>query len=227
MPSQSRPRSPSRPTIGCDATTIGRIDVTRPSMTSRSAPRLPRGDRARPDRGADGRVVWDMDAYGFVDGDRRRPRTRASGARPADRDPRAVRDRAGLLPGPRLRPLEHGDRRGRRRDRRRRSADLGRERGRRAGPLPRAPRRPPGDRCRVQPQPHRPFRRRAGVVRRGRRRRAGAGPGARGVPRARGERERLRRHGDGRRAGYMYGALLERGPRGRSRRARAHDVDRP
>ena len=67
-------------------------------------------------RGTDGRVVWDLDAYGSFDGDA--PDTvHPSLWRQAqlNLDPRPVRGGAERLPGARPRPLEHDDHRGRRR----------------------------------------------------------------------------------------------------------------
>ena len=108
-----------------------------------------------------------------------------------------LRGRRGHLPGARTRPLEHHLRRGRHRRHRHRPAHLDRDRGGRARAVPRAPRRPAGRRGHLHPQPRRPLRRRL------RRRpprptstRAGAGDRPRGLRRARGRGERLRRHGD-------------------------------
>ena len=87
-----------------------------------------------------------------------------------------------------------------------------------AGALPRAPWRPAGDRRRLHPQPRRPFRRRrrasssAEDVERG----ASADPRARGLPRARGERERYAGTAMARRAGYMYGRCSSAARAGRS-----------
>ena len=59
-------------------------------------------------RAADGHVVWDLDAYAFLDGPRPRhgePEPVAPG--PAAGQGRPVRGGARHLPGARLRPLEH------------------------------------------------------------------------------------------------------------------------
>ena len=170
---------------------------------------------------ADGRVVWDMDAYAFVDGDPPADGASeplASGA--AAGDPRPVRGRSRHLPGPRLRPVEHAPDRGREGRDRRRPADLDRDGRRRAGALPQASRRPARHGAAVQPQPRRPLRRRPRDPRRRRARGGRAGDRAVGLPRARGGRERLRRHGDGApRRVHVRRAARARTPRASSRPA--------
>ena len=117
---------------------------------------------------------------------------------PAQPHRRPLRAGAGLLPAARLRPLEHARGRGRRGHRRDRPAGLRRDRRRRARPLPRAPRRAPGHRPRSTPTATSTTSAAPGHrLRRGGRgaRHPGARPG--GLPPPRGQRERLRRHGDG------------------------------
>ena len=129
-------------------------------------------------KAADGRVVWDNDAYAFLTGDA--PTIGASqpvAAEPAVRQAGPLRGGRGHLPGARLRPVEHQLHRGRHRCHRHRSADLDRDRGRGARPVPRPPRRPARRRRHLHPQPRRSFRRRARRDDAGRRRR-GQGRGA-------------------------------------------------
>ncbi len=164
-----------------------------------------------------GRTVWDLESYDFLDGEP--PETahpEPLAAEPAEPDRRPLRAGAGLLPAARLRPLEHARGRGRGGDRRDRPAGLRRDRGGGARPLPRAPRRAPGHRPDLHPQPRRPLRRRQGR----RLRRGGRGAAAsRSSPPPASSTTRSARTSSparrwARRAGYMYGALLERGPDG-------------
>ena len=74
-------------------------------------------------KAADGRVVWDNDAYSFLDG----PRADVGAPQPVaaidpDRQARPVRSGAGHLSGPRPRPLQHQLHRGRHRHHRHRPA---------------------------------------------------------------------------------------------------------
>ena len=119
-------------------------------------------------------------------------------AEPAVRQAGPLRGGRGHLPGPRPRPVQHQLHRGRHRDHRHRPADLHRDRGGRAGAVPRPSRRPAGRRGHLHPQPRRPLRRRARRDDAGRRRRGqGRDHRARALHRARRAGERLRRHGDG------------------------------
>ena len=107
---------------------------------------------------------------------------------PAVREAGPVRGHRRHLPGAGPRPLEHDAGRGRRGRHRHRPADLEGDRGRRAGAVPRAPRRPAGHRGDLHARARRPLRRRARrVPRRGADRRRARVHGGRG------RRERLRR----------------------------------
>ena len=147
-------------------------------------------------RGADGGLVWDLSRFAFLHEHEESPDT----VNPSlwrqtrlDRPGRALRGRAGALPGAHPRSLEHHVRRGRGRDRRIRPADLDRDGGRGAGALLPAPAAKAGRRGRVLAQPRRPLRRRARDRRRGRRGgREGQDRRPRRVPRGRGGGERAR-----------------------------------
>ena len=74
-------------------------------------------------------------------------------AEPADRHPGSVRGHRGHLPAPGPRPVEHDAGRGRHRCHRHRPGDLRRSGRGRTGAVPRAPRRPTGDRGDLSPTP--------------------------------------------------------------------------
>ena len=147
-------------------------------------------------KAADGRVVWDNDVYAFLSGDAPttvHPEPVAavaswSPSRASTRWSRAsTRCAASTCPTSRFVEGDTGHHR-------HRPADLHRDRGRGAGAVPRAPRRPAGRRGDLHPQPRRPLRRRARRDDAGRRRRGqGRGHRARGLHRARRAGERLRR----------------------------------
>ena len=182
------------------------------------APRPRRRLRPAAGRGrAAARVVWDLESYDFLDGEP--PDT----AHPSLWRQSQLNRIAGLFelaPGfYQLRGFDLSNMHvieGERGDRRDRPAGLRRDRRRGARPLPRAPRRAPGHRPDLHPQPRRPLRRRQGrrlATRRSRR------AGSRSSPRPASSTTRSARTSSpaprwARRAGYMYGALLERGPDG-------------
>ena len=136
-----------------------------------------------------GRVVWDNDAYAFLDDecpDTANPSLWRQSQLVREAGP--VRGHRRHLPGARPRPVEHDAGRGRRGRDRDRSAHLEGDGGRRPGAVPRASRRPPGHRGHLHARPRRPLRRRPRRVPRGhpdRRRTRLHG--------SRGRRERLRR----------------------------------
>ena len=83
------------------------------TSTRRPAASSPPSTRRR-SRREDGRVVWELESYDFLDGDAARhrpPEPLAPGAAQPHRRP--LRAGAGLLPAARLRPLEHARGRGR------------------------------------------------------------------------------------------------------------------
>ena len=157
------------------------------------------------------------------------PRTRsirASGARAGSRRSTAS-SRSPRASTRSPRPVQHDDRRGRSRRPGDRPAHLDGVRRRRARALPPPPRGAARDRPAVHAQPRRPLRRRArrGLPRRRRGRPcAGACPG--GLPRARGERERLRgRRDDPAGHPHVRRAAAQRAGRAGRRRPRADDLD--
>ena len=145
-------------------------------------------------KAADGRVVWDMDSWGFLDWrlpGHGEPEPVAAG--PADGQARPVRGNRRDLPGPRVRDVQHDAGRKRPRRHRHRPADLPGGRGCGARAVPPAPRRPRRHGRHLHPRPPRPLRRGA---RRGRGRHRRPDPRAGALPGARGVGERLRRDGD-------------------------------
>ena len=187
--------------------------TSRRRAAASSPPSTRRGSRTRT-----GRTVWELRVLRLPRRRAaRRPPTRASGAsRQPEPHRRPLRAGAGLLPAARLRPLEHARGRGRRGDRRDRPAGLGRDRRGGAGALPRAPRRAPGHRPDLHPQPRRPLRRRQGRRLRRRRSRPARIPvlAPAGFLHHAVSENVFAGTAMGRRAGYMYGALLERGADG-------------
>ena len=166
--------------------------------------------------GTDGRVVWDPDAYDFLDGEP-----------PATVNPSLWRQARlntihglfevtdGHLPGAGLRPFEHHLHRGRPRRTRDRPADLRRARGRRAG----ADREHRGDKpVTAVIYTHSHVDHFGGVARRARPRRTRRGPVQIVAPEGFLEHavseNVLLGNAMTRRATYMYGALLPRGPGG-------------
>ena len=190
-PTRPRRREPRRPSAS----------VPRRWATSRSARRglVAPFDPPRVED-ENGRVVWELESYDFLDGEP-----------PATANPSLWRQAqlcriAGLFelaPGfYQLRGFDLSNmhvvegERGHRRDR---PAGLRRDRRGGAGPLPRAPRRAPRHRPDLHPQPRRPLRRRQGRrLRGGDRGPPDPGPRPGRLPPPRGQRERLRRHRDGR-----------------------------
>ena len=178
---------------------------------------------AGPVQGPEGRTVWDPGAGGFLG------RRAAAGGQPeplapgpAERRARPLRGARRRLPGARRGHLQHHLRGGREGLGRGRRADHGRDRARRARPRDRAPRRAPGQRGDLHPQPHRPLRRPA-------RNRDRGGPGerhadhrARRLPRRRRSRERDRRARHGPAGGvHVRQPAAARSARARGRRASA------
>ena len=129
---------------------------------------------------------------------------------------RAVRGGRGLLPGARPRPLERLVHRRRHRLDRDRPAHVRRDRPRPPSPCSTSTSASARSRGDLHPQPRRPLRRGPGRRRRGRR---AAGRGARSSPRtgfleAAISENVIAGNAMSRRATYMYGALLPKGPQG-------------
>ena len=133
-----------------DQQRIGRpgLPVRRPTRLRgcRAGASSPRSSRASI-HGAAGNVVYDIDAFGFLERDGfAHGASEPLAAVVARAAARPVRGRRGHLPGAQLRPLEHHLRRGRHGRDRDRPADLDRDGGGGARPVPGAPRRAPGGR---------------------------------------------------------------------------------
>ena len=142
--------------------------LQRPDGLRERRPGLHRQHRAHDDRDAEGRQVWDMDGWAFLEGpcpDTANPSLWRQGQLNCRHGLYEVTDGIYQVRG--LRPVEHDAGRERPRRHRHRPADLEGDGGGRPGPVPLAPRRPAGHGGHLHPRPHRPLRRGA---RRGRRR---------------------------------------------------------
>ncbi len=121
-------------------------------------------------RNADGRIVYSLEDYAFLahEAGARHGQPEPVAAGPAQHEQRPVPGHRPHLSGARLRHLQHDDHRGQPRRHRHRPADLDGSRPRRPRALLAASRPQAGDGRDLQPQPCRPFRRRARRRRRGR-----------------------------------------------------------